>query len=121
MKAAVLAVNLFFVFWIGPSNVLMAQGPPVEDEFRRGDANGDGVVQMSDWNFIRIYLHYGGDPPACMDAADADDDGDIDDNDGFYILNYLFGANEPPPPDPGPDDCGDDPTADLLDCDSYEC
>lgn len=111
----------FIVFSMGfCAGVLSAQVPPLPDQFLRGDANGDDVVDGADAVFIRNYYFLNGDQPACMDTADADDDGDIDFNDIVYILEWRFSGG-PPPPDPGPIDCGDDPTADVLDCDSHVC
>ena len=47
-----------------------------------------------------------------MDAADANDDGSIDIADAIYLLSYLFGGgDQPPPPFPDP---GIDPTPDTL-------
>ena len=47
----------------------------------------------------------------CQDAADSDDNGQLNITDGVRILNYLF-LGGPAPPAPGPDSCGPDPTSD---------
>jgi hypothetical protein len=52
--------------------------------------------------------------PACFDAHDADDDGDIDVDDGFFIGDFLFLLG-PPIPEPFPI-AGPDPTPDDLEC-----
>jgi hypothetical protein len=86
-------------------------------EFRRGDANADGKVDISDGVFILGYLFLGGSPPQCLDAADADDSGEIVITDAIYVLNHLFvGGLAPPPPYP---ECGEDPTEDGVDCAAF--
>jgi 3-phytase len=85
-----------------------------EPAFRRGDANADGVVDISDPLRILFALFAGAPPIACADAADANDDGASDIADPVFILDSLFlGTGALPLPGPG---CGIDPTADALDC-----
>ena len=48
----------------------------------------------------------------CQDAADANDDGNIDIADAVAALSFLFGGASLPEPI----NCGEDPTADSLDC-----
>jgi len=81
--------------------------------FLRGDANGDGRVNLSDAVKILYYV-FGLAQIACAGAAGANDDGAVDVADPIYVLEYLFGAGPPPPPPfprPGPD-----PTPDNLMC-----
>lgn len=82
--------------------------------FERGDANADGSVQLADVTFILGYLFDGGTTPSCLDAADANDDGSLDISDAMKLLIYLFGEGAQPPAPFGA--CGEDPTADALDC-----
>jgi hypothetical protein len=57
--------------------------------------------------------------PLCSrDAADADDDGEVSVVDAVRILAYLQGREIPPPP-PGPETCGPDPTPDDLSSSGY--
>jgi hypothetical protein len=56
-----------------------------------------------------------------MDASDSDDGGDVEMADAIYTLKYLYVPGEPPPPDPGPVNCGSDPTDDGLDCSNHPC
>lgn len=85
--------------------------------FKRGNANADGDVNLSDAVFILNYLFRGGAAPPCLDAADADDSGVINLTDAVYLLNYLFlGGPEPRAPFEA---CGEDPTADDLDCGAF--
>jgi hypothetical protein len=73
--------------------------------FRRGDANADGRVDVGDAAVITTYLFLGGDPPACLDAADALDDRVINITDPVGILSWLASGGSSPSP-PGPFTCG---------------
>jgi hypothetical protein len=53
----------------------------------------------------------------CLDAADANDDGQIDLADALVILNDLFAQTGPLPEPFG--ECGIDPTADEIGCRGY--
>lgn len=86
--------------------------------FRRGDANADGKLLVSDAitvlqkKFIDASI-----PIPCMDAADANDDGELDLIDAVVILHHIFTGRFKISP-PGPDRCGKDPTDDFLpECD----
>jgi hypothetical protein len=83
--------------------------------FKRGDANNDGVSNISDASFLFNFLFLGGPEPVCADAVDSNDDGDANISDASYLLNYLF-LGGPPPPAPGALSCGTDPTLDELQC-----
>jgi hypothetical protein len=89
---------------------------PLLNNFKRGDANQDGAVNISDSIFMLSALFQGGPQPGCTDAADAQDDGLFDVSDPVFLNNHLFsGGPAPPAPFPG---CGTDPTPDSLTCDS---
>jgi hypothetical protein len=81
--------------------------------FRRGDANGGGSVDITDAISVLEWLFVGGEAPPCSDAADSNDDGKVDLSDPVGVLGYLF-LGGPPPADPGPSNCGADPTEDAL-------
>jgi hypothetical protein len=83
--------------------------------FRRGDANGDGAIDISDSVFALAYLFAGGPRPACLDAADFDDDGAVAIADPVETLNHLF-LGGVGPPRPGTLITGSDPTPDRLYC-----
>lgn len=97
------------------------------DPFKRGDANLDQRVDISDivtiaktQNQLRP-VYKSGNPTLvanCQKAADPDDNGRIDINDAFYLISFLFGGGSKPPA-PGPDTTGFDPTADSLTCTRY--
>ncbi len=83
--------------------------------FKRGDADKNDKVDISDAIKTLQYLFLGRIKPACLDAADANDDGKVDISDAQSILNYLF-LGGPVPAPPGPDHTGYDPTKDNLGC-----
>jgi hypothetical protein len=95
---------------IGAASAEPFDGGP---EFVRGDASGDGKIDLSDAIATLQFLFLGGEDPACPDAADDDDSGRLDLTDPIYVLQYLFLGGEAPPA-PGPRACGPDPTEDLL-------
>ncbi len=86
--------------------------------FRRGDANADGTVDLSDGIGILLWVFASGDTPSCLEAADANDSGRVDVADAVFVLRWLF-AGGPPPPAPGPLTCGPDTTGGSLGCSSY--
>lgn len=84
-------------------------------EFARGNANGDGAVDISDPQYTLGYLFLGGQAVLCEDAADANNDGVVDISDPIFTLGYLF-LGTAPIPAPFPQ-CGHDVgTIDLLQC-----
>ena len=86
-------------------------------QFKRGDSNGDGSVDISDPIFTLLYLFANRTQPKCLDALDANDDGSIDISDPQYLLNFLFKAG--PAPRPPYPTLGNDPTPDTLTCTDY--
>jgi hypothetical protein len=90
--------------------------------FHRGDANGDGILNIVDPIFSFLYLFSEGRAPPCLEAADATDDGRVNISDPIRALDYLFlGTSPPPSPGPPPAPCGLDPPGDgsFLGCASY--
>ena len=89
-----------------------AQVPPV-----CGDVVADGRINMTDAAGLLGHLFRSGPAPQCSKAADANDDGETNLSDAVSILGHLFlGRGELPAPFGR---CGDDPTEDRLDCESY--
>jgi hypothetical protein len=92
-----------------------------EGWFRRGDADDNAELEITDAVRILGFLFLGGVAPTCLEAADADNNGGIEVTDAIRILGYLFvggPAPEPPgPPGPGVE-CGPDDDW-ALGCDSY--
>jgi hypothetical protein len=85
--------------------------------FRRGDANTDGKVDVSDAINTLLHLFAGEDRLTCLSSADANDSGALDIADAVYVLSYLF-AGKTAPADPFRI-CGPDPTPDDLTCESF--
>mgnify|MGYP006282694257 CR=1 FL=1 len=61
-----------------------------------GDANSDGVVDVSDAVYIINYAFAGGPAPDPIASADANCDSVIDVSDAVYIINYAFSGGNPP-------------------------
>jgi hypothetical protein len=103
-------------------------GRPDECEagaFRRGDADGDGVLNLADAVFSLRALFQGGPAPGCTEAADTDNDGAVNVSDPIAILEHLFRGGPPsaaPGPPPGPCGLDTDPPGSPADlgCAAYE-
>jgi PKD repeat protein len=81
--------------------------------FRRSDANGDGLVNISDSVYTVLYLFKGG-TASCEKALDTNDDGQVNLTDALQALLDLFGGtSQPRAPFLA---CGTDPTPDALGC-----
>lgn len=93
-----------------------------QDEFVRGDADGNGSFNtLVDAFYILGFGFQGGPPPACMESADVDGDGTFNALvDVLYLLAHGFQGGAPPP---GPyPDCGPDPdVANSLGCAPNAC
>ena len=99
--------------------VYCADGAPPPEQFKRGDADGVGVVNLTDGIFLLNFLFLGGPTPPCEDAADVNDDGALNITTAVYLFNFLF-LGGPRPPAPGSADCGPDTVADDLTCLGYD-
>jgi hypothetical protein len=87
--------------------------------FIRGDFDGNGRFDLRDVVSEVAYLISGAQPaPTCMDAADMNDDGQINAVDPLVGLRVILTIlpRRLPPPYPW---CGLDPTQDALGCASY--
>lgn len=88
--------------------------------FRRGDVNDDGLYDITD-PIVNVGYQFLNDPVSlpCLDAADFDDTGALELTDAILSLEHQF-LGGPPPPAPGAETCGVDPTEELLlDCEEY--
>lgn len=63
----------------------------------RGDANGDGTINVGDAVYIVNYVFRGGPAPDSY-QGDANGDGNINIGDAVFIVNYVFRGGPPPPP-----------------------
>ncbi len=84
------------------------------DEFRRGDTDGNGALEITDPINNLSFQFLGTFTPPCLDAADFDDNGKVEITDPIANLSHQFLGTAPPAP-PGKDTCGVDPTADADD------
>lgn len=92
---------------------------PSNPGFQRGDANVDGVENLSDAVTVLGYLFLGAPRElACQKAADMNDDGKLDIADPSALLGYLFLGSTPRLPAPF-QACGTDPTPDGLKCERF--
>ena len=83
--------------------------------FIRGDTNLDGQVECTDMtDTLSLLFDQAGLAFLCEDAADANDDGDLNLVDVIFTGNAIFLGGTPiPQPFPKP---GEDPTPDALSC-----
>lgn len=104
-----------------PEGTQILYGNPVAEagEFRRGDADGDGRVNLTDAVSTLLWLFAGAGGLSCLDAADANHDGAINLTDAVATLGYLFLGGTPPPA-PGPEACGPG-SEPRLGCATYDC
>jgi|GEM_PF-1279644 len=94
-----------------------APGQLEGQQFKRGDGNGDSVVDIADPIYVLSFLFTGGPDPSCYSTADGNDDGLIDIADPIFLLGHLFTGTGPlPAPFQA---CGEDPTPDSLTCIVY--
>lgn len=84
---------------------LLAPGGVASSQFRRGDGNGDGAVNLTDVVHLLAYLFLGAPAPDCPDAADGNSDLALAIDDALFLLAYLFNSGSPPG-NPGPLVCG---------------
>ena len=84
--------------------------------FTRGDADGNGYVEVSDVPYILYHL-FPSPHGICVDAMDCDDDGEIMVSDAVYLLSHIFPS--PNLPEPNYPNMGPDPTPDDIRCCTY--
>jgi hypothetical protein len=85
--------------WSGPYVRTLASGLVCgadwgDTPLEQGDANGDGVVDVSDVFVLINYLFAGG--PAPTGPADADGNLTLNVSDVFYLINFLFAGGPAP-------------------------
>ena len=97
---------------------VLGGAPPAGPTFGRGDCNADGSFNIADAIFLLAALFSGGQAGTCTDSCDSNDDGSVNIADAIFALAALFsGGASPASPSPGT--CGEDPTADSIDCASF--
>lgn len=95
-----------------PANVSFVNLPL----FVRGDANGDGLINIADGVFILQFLFSSGAAPNCLAAANVNGDSTIDISDIINLISFQFQGGFPPMA-PFPD-CGIDAN-EPFDCVFY--
>ena len=63
---------------------------------KRGDATGDGLVNVADIVYLVNYLYRGGSEPRPPEAGDATSDCVVNVADIVYLVNYLYRGGDPP-------------------------
>ena len=61
-----------------------------------GDANADGVVNVSDAVYMVAYVFEGGPEPVPFIAGNANCDSNVNVSDAVYLINYVFSGGAPP-------------------------
>ena len=84
--------------WDGPHCFTVGR-PPWCCRFR-GDVEdkGAGPVHIGDLVWLTEYANEGGPPPPCLEQADVNGDGLIDDDDVDYLNAFMFSGGPPPVP-----------------------
>ncbi|UCB52291.1 MAG: dockerin type I repeat-containing protein [Candidatus Zixiibacteriota bacterium] len=63
---------------------------------KRGDATGDGLINVADIVYLVNYLYRGGSEPCPPEAGDATSDCVVNVADIVYLVNYLYRGGDPP-------------------------
>ncbi|MGB7061143.1 MAG: LamG-like jellyroll fold domain-containing protein [Candidatus Zixiibacteriota bacterium] len=71
-------------------------GDEFENVFDRGDANGDGIVDVADVVYLVSYLYRNGPTPDPEWVGDCNCDDIIDVADIVYLVSYLYRGGPPP-------------------------
>ena len=74
-------------------NAVYGSGAQGQLNYGKGDANGDGVVDRRDIDFLVAYLFSGGPAPSPIGLADMDLDGSLDIVDVTMLVSILNGEN----------------------------
>ncbi len=76
----------------------MGDGPVhVDFDYRPGDADGDGTVNLGDAVHLVNFIFKGGAPPAFPTwRGNPNGDADINIGDPVYLINYIFRGGPPP-------------------------
>lgn len=92
-------------------------GCPIAVPFRRGDANEDGAIDLSDPITVLTFLFLGGVTTDCERAFDMNASGVVDLSDAVFGLNFLFSGGSFIP---GSGSCGFGGDV-ALSCTAFDC
>lgn len=67
-----------------------------EQQVPYGDADGNGIVNISDGVFLIAYIFSGGPPPDPFESGDCDCNTLVNISDVVYLIAYVFGGGPPP-------------------------
>jgi hypothetical protein len=75
--------------------------------YAAGDADGNGIINISDAVYLITYIFGGGPPPDPLLAGDCDCNEIVNISDAVYLISFIFGGGPPPgdPDDNGVPDC----------------
>jgi len=129
-RPVLLAAVLLATGALVPPTAVAQEGAPAVDrpaggeffhlpQFRRGDSNGDGTVDLSDGLAILDLLFLGIHRVTCLSAADTDSSEILDLSDPVFLFSHLF-LGGPTPTNPGPEVCGVDRSPTALPCLRYD-
>jgi aminopeptidase N len=76
--------------------IRIAPEPPMP--YIPGDANHDGIVDISDAVYLITFIFSGGSAPIPMKAGDLNADCTVDISDAVYIIGYIFSGGSVPKP-----------------------
>ena len=62
----------------------------------RGDANGDGIINVGDVVYLVTYLYKNGPAPSPIEAGDCNCDGIVNLGDVVYLISYLYKGGPAP-------------------------
>ncbi len=92
------ATNNWLVCWTNldhqqylRTGILACNGKP-------GDADGNGIITISDAVFLITYIFGGGPAPCSIANGDADGNGIITISDAVYLITFIFGGGPAPVP-----------------------
>lgn len=78
--------------------VLRLGGEADATAFLRGDADGNGALNLTDAILGLNFVFANGQSPPCEEALDADGAGGTNVSDMVFLLRHIFSGGEPPPP-----------------------
>ena len=65
---------------------------------RRGDADSNATIDITDVAVILNWLYTGGSEPPCLNQADVNNDGLVNLSDSIFLAHWLFAGGAAPPP-----------------------
>jgi hypothetical protein len=72
-----------------------------EVQYVCGDADGNGIINISDAVFLIAYIFGGGPAPSPLCAGDCDGNAIVNISDAVYLIAYIFGGGPAPVQSPG--------------------